>query len=347
VPRRKVLGGIGSLRAFLLLVILFSATLVGSLASTPVVAQPVSSSLLQQKTQLACSFLKNLYNPTLQLVRTTPTSNVYYVASDNLLAVKALSSCAPTIGQAINQSINSCCSRGYDDMHETLLGASIHLPINNAATYIIANSTANRLFRNITPTSAGGNYTVFWQIHNSTGALPDCTYADVAVYTALELKREANTTGGQHQMDCLALMFDGRGLVDESYKDGTGAEHGIYQTYKLALYLYALQTRGSYFYGEEDTLLRSQGPDGGFHSGYGLDGTYAGTQENAETTLIAMIAIAGLSTTSPFSLPLSFSIPPAVIYFFIGLAAVAVVILITVFIMEQKRRKRVFPKLAA
>ena len=39
-------------------------------------------------------------------------------------------------------------------------------------------------------------------------------------------------------MDCLALMLDGRGLVDEPYKDGTGSEHGIYQTYKLALSLF-------------------------------------------------------------------------------------------------------------
>jgi hypothetical protein len=335
------------LRANLLLVILFSATLLASLTSTPVVAQPVSSSLLQQKTQLACSFLKNLYNPMLQLVRTTPTSNVYYIATDNLLAVKALSSCSLATSQAINQSISSCCGRGYDSMHEAVLGASIHLPINSAATYTVANSTANKLYRNITPTAAGGNYTVFWEIHNSTRALPDCTYADVAVYTALELKREGNTTGVQHEMDCLALMFDGRGLVDESYKDGTGSEHGIYQTYKLALYLYALQTRGSYYYVQQDTLFRSQGPDGGFHAGYDQDGTYAGTQENAETTSIAMIAISGLSTTSPFPLSLSFSIPPAVIYIFIGLAAVAVVILITVFVMEQKRRKRVFPKLSA
>jgi hypothetical protein len=52
----------------------------------------------------------------------------------------------------------------------------------------------------------------------------------------LELKLEGNTTGVQHEMDCLTLMFDGRGLVDESYKDGSGSEHGIYQTYKLALY---------------------------------------------------------------------------------------------------------------
>jgi hypothetical protein len=46
-------------------------------------------------------------------------------------------------------------------------------------------------------------------------------------------------------MDCLALMFDGRGLVDESYKDGSGPEHGIYQAYKLAHYLGAPQNVSS------------------------------------------------------------------------------------------------------
>lgn len=43
-----------------------------------------------------------------------------------------------------------------------------------------------------------------------------------------------------HEMERLALMVDGRGLADEPYKDRPGSEHGIYQTYKLAPYLYAL-----------------------------------------------------------------------------------------------------------
>jgi len=207
-------------------------TLLGTSLSASAFAQPVSSGLVQEKLQLACSFLKSLYNPTLQLVRTTPNSSVYYIASDNLLAEKALSSpsCDPRISQAINQSISSCCGRGYDGMHEALLGARIHLPINHSSIYRVANSTSNKLFRNITPTTAGGNYTVLWEPHNSTGVFPDCTYADVTVYTALELKLEGNTTGMQHEIDCLTLMFDGRGLVDEPYKDGSGSEHGIYQT---------------------------------------------------------------------------------------------------------------------
>jgi len=79
----------------------------------------------------------------------------------------------------------------------------------------------------------------------------------------------------------------------------------------------------------EETLFRSEGPDGGFHTGYDEFGTYAGTQENAETTAIAMIAISALSTTGPFPFPFPlFSIPQWIIYLFIGLAATAVVLVI-------------------
>ncbi len=328
------------MRASSFLLILGIVLLIANPVSSLAFAQPVSSSFASEKLQSACSFLKSLYNPALELVRSTPNSSVYYIASDNLLAQKALntSSCAPTISQSIRQSISSCCGNGYDGMHEALLGARIHVPINNSALYTVANSSAGKLFRNVTPTTAGGNYSVIWEKHNATGILADCAYADVTVYTALELRLEGNTNGVQHEMDCLALMFDGRGLVDEPYKDGTVSEHGIYQTYKLALYLYALQVTGSYYYGEEDNLFRSQGPDGGFHTGYDQIGTYAGTRENAETTSIAMIAISNLSSTSPFQIPF-FSIPPWIIYLFIGLASTAVAVVITVIVLEQRKHK--------
>src|SRR5438132_10858160 len=140
--------------------VLLAATVLLSALSTPAVAQPVSSGLLAQKTQAACSFLKSLYNPSLGLVRSIPNRSIYYIASDNLLVEKALSSCDPTTSQAINQSISSCCESGSDQMHEALLGVRIHLPINNGGIYTVANSTAGKLFRGTSPTNAGGNYTV-------------------------------------------------------------------------------------------------------------------------------------------------------------------------------------------
>ncbi|TMI24833.1 hypothetical protein E6H36_07855, partial [Candidatus Bathyarchaeota archaeon] len=69
-----------------LLITLLVITFLGTSLSASAFAQPVSSSLVQEKLQLACSFLRSLYNPWLQLVRSTANSSVYYVTSDNFLA---------------------------------------------------------------------------------------------------------------------------------------------------------------------------------------------------------------------------------------------------------------------
>jgi hypothetical protein len=328
------------MQPFILLVVLFSATLLACTLSTPVAAQPVSSSLLQQKTQAACSFLKSLYNPSLGLVRTTPNSDLYRIASDNLLVENALSSCDPTTTQAINQSISSCCDSGYDRMHEALVGVKIHLPINTATIYIVANSTAGKLFRGVSSTTAGGNYTVLWEVHNATGTFPDCTYADVTVFTALELKRAGNTTGARHEMDCLTIMYDGRGMVDETFKGGSNFQKGLYQTENLALHIYALQkVSGAPSTGEVENLLRSQGPDGGFHTGYDQIGTYAGTQESVDTTSVAIVAMSALSSTNPFPFPL-FSVSPWIVYFFAAWAAIGVGVVAFVLLFERRKRNR-------
>ena len=54
------------------------------------------------------------------------------------------------------------------------------------------------------------------------------------------MKLEKNVTGVRHEMACPNVMFDGYGVANEAYKDGSASEHGIYQTYKLALYIYSL-----------------------------------------------------------------------------------------------------------
>ena len=84
-----------------------------------------------------------------------------------------------------------------------------------------------------------------------------------------------------------------------------------------------------------------QGPDGGFHTGYDQIGTYAGAEENAETTSIALVAISNLSTTNPFPFPL-FSVPSWVIYFFAALAVIGVGIVVIVLVLERKKRKQSF-----
>ncbi len=103
-----------------------------------------------------------------------------------------------------------------------------------------------------------------------------------------------------------------------------------------------MQSRKSQAHTVTENLLRTQGADGGFHTGYDQAGTYAGTQENAETTSIVMIAISNLSITGPFPFPF-FPRPSWIIYLYIGLAVVAVGVVITVLVLEQRKRKPVVP----
>ena len=115
-------------------------------------------------------------------------------------------------------------------------------------------------------------------------------------------------------MDCLNVMFDGYDMADEAYKAGSASEHGIYQTYELALYFYALQKLSdSHEYGADENLLRMQGPDGGFHAGYDPHGTYAGTLENAETQSIVILALNSTSTFRLFPI-----LPSWILYVLLG-----------------------------
>jgi len=120
------------------------------------------------------------------------------------------------------------------------------------------------------------------------------------------------------------------------------SEHGIYQAYKLALYLYTLQAPGTYYSGEEQILLRSKDPDGGFRTGYDQAGTYAGTQENAETTSISIITISAQNLPCTHTLCFIPSIPSWIICMYTGLAVAAVAIVVTILLLD--RRKRIQPR---
>jgi hypothetical protein len=324
------------LRTPLLAILIATIAVLAGLAS-PVMGQ--STSLVQQRISAACQFLETLYNPVLGFVRNTPNSSVYYVASDNLLAWHALQDCnnqtAKSTSSNITRSIGLCCSIGDDLMHTALFQEVIPLPFHISNILTIANSSIGKLFSSVTPSKAGGNYTVLWEVHNATNVFPDCTYGDVTVYTALTHHWNSDITGAQHEMDCLSLMYDRHGIVDEAYKDGSVSEHGIYQTYKLALYIYALQKISNvYDYTALDNLLRMQGPDGGFHTGYDTAGTHAATLENTETTSISIIALNATLAPGPWTiLPL----PSWLIYVLIGYAGAATTVVALVLVIEKRR----------
>lgn len=295
--------------AFFLAGVLFA-----TMATTPPLGQAGFSSIIYDRVQAACTFLENQYNSTLGLIESYSQSHIYYIASDNLLAASALLDCssqqAQSIGQNITRAISLCCGNGDDLMHESLLGTNIPLPIHNATRPTVANSTTGNLFHGTTATAAGGNYTVLWEYHNGTGILPDCKYGDVTVYTALQLNRDQNTTGAQHEMNCLNKMYDGRGIVDEAYNSTGSSEYHVYQTYKLALYLDALYNIShTYNYTGIDTLLLTQGPGQGLYTGYLSTGNYDNmTLENTETTSIALLTLTSLNQAPSSANPWPFII---------------------------------------
>ncbi len=289
----------------------------------------------------ACGFLSSLYNPALGLVRETEESTVYYIASDNLLAQKAIESCNPDAARSIRSTLANCCENGNSKMHEVLLDTPIELPIHTATIRTVANSSSGFLFNGIQP-SVSGEYNIMWEIHNGTGTLSPTAYADVAAYTGLEYERRGNRTGVSEMMENLNIMFDGEGLVDEPYQNGTTIEHGTYQTLKLALYINLMRREGIPVYpGLLERLLRMQDADGGFRTGYDQAGTYAGTLANVETTSTVLLTLNLLASHQ--QQPLRFPFVPWWPYpfsLFLILGILAGVGATAIFIYRDERRRR-------
>ena len=166
-------------------------------------------------------------------------------------------------------------------MHEATFGIPISLPIRAANTY------------NVTDRFPSGPWKIYYENHNGTGFLSDAQYGDVAAYNVLELEREGNHTVALRELSLLNWMYDGHGIQDDVFRFSTKPEeHGIYQTFKSALYMLTLAKTGQKIpSGLVSTLRSMQGPDGGFYTGYDINGSHSVTQENVETTSIAMFAI--------------------------------------------------------
>jgi hypothetical protein len=86
-------------------------------------------------------------------------------------------------------------------------------------------------------------------------------------------------------------MFDGVGLRDLPYN-----QTHQYQTYKLALFVYAADVLNQPVNGTAlSTLLSMQAPIGGFYTGYDAYYSHAGTFTNTETTSLAILALSRYS----------------------------------------------------
>ena len=94
-------------------------------------------------------------------------------------------------------------------------------------------------------------------------------------------------------------LFNGTGFVDLPYTQ-PGPQHHQYQTYKLALYVYAsIALDQPINMTVLSILLSMQDSDGGFYTGYNGSYSSEGTLTNSETTSLAILALESIQSQEP------------------------------------------------
>lgn len=263
------------LKGFSALALVLTATILFSSG-----AYHITQQTNNEKLRRSADFLLSQYNSKLKLCSEAPNAapNTYWLASDNLLAYHALKHYNPNISSQIYLELGR---RGgfKSGVYECLFGESVPLPIKDRATFII---------------ERGGDDVIKIDIHNCTTVFPNWDeYSDLLICSALSLYWKGNETEAFKLFDKAVDMWDGKGLCDKATGGGDLNLSGPYETYKLALLLYASRVlkRPLTFQAElENTLWKMQREsDGGIITHYNGSFTPIG-DANTETTSLTLIA---------------------------------------------------------
>ncbi len=236
-------------------------------------------------------FLESQFVPEAGLLRAAkaagPDSATIWVASDNLLASRALEALGSRLGRVVESTLDSRYGGGFDGLHEVLLGLDIPDDIR-APVYFVVGTVYSR--------ELGSAFRVMWEVRAGPVMRDWSEYADLVVYRALDRLLEGDLRGAEVLFLTLASMWDGSGFRDKAFD-------GSYDTYKLALaiYLYrALEAGGSkVVYLHEDIvggacviLTRLQRGDGGVVTDYIVRDGYVVPIGDANVETTSMVALA-------------------------------------------------------
>ena len=249
-------------------------------------------------------FVRN-YNNTLGLIPEAPGSNTYWLGSDNYLV---------TLAVGRYSSGNQSTANFASALEVALSGYSSTLPPQLAQNqYMALNSTGGSF-------ACSADYTVSWTTGGqpapgsgpavlkttANDQSPSCAgqdYADLLFLQALHYHRVGNSTAAAAYYQAGAKDFDGSGFVDIANQGSTQSTL-TYQTYKVALYVYASiclgqQATATNLPKAESTLLLMQdNSTGGFATAY--TGNLTNLTEpsitpapgvNTETTALAALAL--------------------------------------------------------
>ena len=200
---------------FLLLALLVCKYVVFSCSSTPLDRDGLRK------------FLESQYVPEAKLLRAATRyccdSRTIYIASDNLLASRALTLLESPHAHIIMEEL-SRYNNGEDNQHEILLG--IDIPDDFYEASIITISTIYSKKFNTT-------FKIKFEIHNESNPIINDweLYADLIVYRALDKLLQGSRSYAEYLFEKLMSMWDGYGFRDKAF-------NGKYDTYKLALAIY-------------------------------------------------------------------------------------------------------------
>ncbi|MHB1907609.1 MAG: hypothetical protein ACYCQJ_01910 [Nitrososphaerales archaeon] len=239
------------------------------------------------------NFLVSQYNASIGLLVEYPGASTYWLYSDNYLALLAFNqanSSNQTKQTIIMNNVSSTLDRymslvpSTDAKNQYMVFTSNVFNFNNSRNYELI--TGEGSFINIT-------------LNNITGTLDPHSYGDIAFLEAIYYNNIGNKSGALSLFNIGANMYNGIGINDSAFYSKSNSSH-VYQTYKLALYIYVAKLLGqSYPPSVESTLLDMQDTtSGGFYSGYNSSYSTSGHEENVETTSLAILALAYSSTSS-------------------------------------------------
>jgi len=256
----------------------------------------------------AVAYLRDVAcNPDLRLCREAPSvaPNVYWVASDNLLAYKALEPYDQELASKIRSELVRIAKR-YN-----LPTSKEGLPLSLRYDVVMTDDAVLEMPpRNVTHiTLYNGSYVLRYDIANGAGLFEDWReYADLLLLVALSDRNTGAHVNALVNFALAASKWDGIGLRDQGYDlpYGEGQARGnthAYATYKLGLLLYVSGKLGVRLPFEHDVMdriwLMQNRTSGGIFTHITPDGGHGDSDTNTETTALVVLGMTSIQSERP------------------------------------------------
>jgi hypothetical protein len=250
----------------------------------------------------AIAYFGTYYDVKTGLVPEAPNGTSFWLFSDNYLAALAVSRYTPQRQDTANLTIAlSDAIKGYESILPGGAAPNQYTALNSTATSFRCSETfvlgwsyganGSAIGRGATSVNTTAN------VGKPTCADPLQNYADLLFLQAVYYHRVGNLSAADSYYRLGAADLIGRGIEDKAYTSRSSDSYHQFQTYKLALYVYASvclnQGMGSTnLINAESTMMKQQeNGTGGFAVRYVTDQIAPQGRVNTETTALASLAI--------------------------------------------------------